>query len=405
MEKQCFESGCTKRIAFACSCTNPKTYSCDGHYVWHLQNPASHLPESLIIQLSSIQRNALLPKLRNLLPYFQQFEMNILRNGKELIEFITMQINKSLARAKDLEKATLELLDGRGINTNCYQIIKSFNFQLSPDVSDSVENIKINLETILKFPESDASWKESSGIVFSRDYKIGGLVSIDLNSFTLSTLDWAPKIGAYCNACKIDKNSYFFYGGYLGGASRAESYLVNFSEKKYEALPNGICKHLAGISLKEDIVYIFGGRSDTAIVNSCEIFDLKLKEWKSINALPKACSSIAAAVLNNEIILSGYQFDCCYSYNNSIFTSILPLTGDCYKLVCEGWIFSKSLLYENKESNNSKWVSQNINNPWSNYLFTYTSCKKDQYFYFIDRSSSLMRIDTILKKLERIAFN
>ena len=405
MEKQCFVSGCTTRITIACSCTNPKTYSCDDHYVWHIRSPGLHVPESLIIQLSPVQRNALLPKLRGLLPYLQQYEVNIIRRGNDLIEFITMQINKALARAKDLERATHEIFADRGISKDDYQIISSFNFQPNTDVGDSVTNIKINIEAIFKFSDSDASWKESNEIIFSRDKNIGGLVSIDLDNFTLSTLDWAPKIGAYGHACKIDQNSYFFYGGYFDGASRAESYLVNFSEKKYEALPNGICKHIGGISLKEDIVYIFGGRSGTDNVNSCEIFDLKIKEWKSINALPKPCTHITAAVLNNEIILSGYQFNCCYSYNNSVFTKILPLTGNCHKLVCEGWIFASSLLYENIGSNNSKWVSQNINYPWNDYLLTYTSCKKGQFFYFIDGSSSLMRIDTKLKKLEKIAFN
>ena len=405
MEKECFESGCTNRIAFACSCTNPKTYSCDDHYVWHLRTPASHLPESLIIQLSSVQLNALLPKLGELLQYLQEYEMGIIRNGKDLIGFITKEIKMALARTKYLEKSIIELFVGRGINKDYYQIINSFNFQASPDVSDLVENSKINIKTIFKFPESEASWKESNEIIFSRDQSIGGLVSIDLNNFTLSTLDWAPSIGTCGHACKINRNSYFFYGGHIGGASRAESYIVNFSEKSSEALPNGICKSSGGISLKEDKVYIFGGTSNYVIVNSCETFDLKLKEWRSINVLPKACTHVTAAVLNNEIILSGRQLNCCYSYNNSIFTSILPLTGDCYKLVCEGWIFAKSILYENKESNNSKWVSQNINHPWNSVLCTYTSCKKGSYFYFIDISNSLIRIDTKLKKLEKIAFN
>ena len=408
MEKQCFASGCTTRITVACSCTNPKTYSCNDHYVWHLRTPVSHVPESLIIELSSVQRNSLLPKLRELLPYLQQYEMNIIRKGNDLIEFVAIQINKELARAKELERATFELLIGRGINKDDYQIINSFNFQPSPDVSDSVENIKMSIERIFKFSDSEASWKESNEIIFSRDQN-RGLVSIDLNNFTLSTFGWAPKIGAYGHACKIDRNSYFFYGGlYDGncyGASSEKSYLINFSEKKYEALPNGICKRAGGICLKEDIVYIFGGRSGTDNVKSCEAFDLKLKQWKPINALPKSCTHITAAVLNKEIILSGRQFNCCYSYNNSIFTRILPLPESYHKLVCEGWIFANSILYENKESNNQKWVSQNINHPWNSVLFTYTSCKKRQFFYFIDNSNSLIRIDTNLKKLEQIAFN
>ena len=130
-----------------------------------------------------------------------------------------------------------------------------------------------------------------------------------------------------------------------------ENPILLILEKSNTKFEKWACKYGGGIVLKDDQVYMFGGFS-SFLANSCEAFDLKLKEWKLINTLPIPCLYITAAVLNNEIILSGLHFDCCYSYNNSNFTSILPLSGNCYKLICEGWIFSCSILYENEECDN-----------------------------------------------------
>ena len=51
--------------------------------------------------------------------------------------------------------------------------------------------------------------------------------------------------------------------------------------------------------------------------------------------------------------------NCCYSYNGSTFTSILPLSVG-YKIVCEGWILANSVLYEYKENNQPKWITHNV---------------------------------------------
>ena len=60
--------------------------------------------------------------------------------------------------------------------------------------------------------------------------------------------------------------------------------------------------------MKDNKVYIFGGHNGS-VMNTCNTFDLKTKEWKSITALPQASYSITAAMLGKDIILSGYQFE------------------------------------------------------------------------------------------------
>ena len=156
--------------------------------------------------------------------------------------------------------------------------------------------------------------------------------------------------------------------------------------------------------MKDNKVYIFGGHNGSRNpTNECEIFDLKTKVWKSITALPQVTSCITAAMLGKDIILSGYQLSCCYSYNDSAFTSILTLPAGVYKIVCEGWIYANSILYENQDQIPSKWTFYNVN-PWNNFLWTSCVFKNNKFIYFIDNSNCLMRIDTKLKKVDRIIF-
>ena len=151
----------------------------------------------------------------------------------------------------------------------------------------------------------------------------GGLVSIDLISLRLSSIEYAPKIGGCCHACKIDKNKYFFQGGRAPSTTyRSDAIILNTKEKNYEILKNGPSKDCGGGTvLKNNKIYLFGGHNGAAM-NSCETFNLESKEWKPIHELPKPSYGVLAANLNNEIILSGYHHDCLYSYNNSVYTAL-----------------------------------------------------------------------------------
>ena len=106
-------------------------------------------------------------------------------------------------------------------------------------------------------------------------------------------------------------------------------------------------------------------------------FYLKIREWKSINVLPKAYYRITAAIIGNNIILSGYHLNCYYSYNDSTFSSILNLQEKVNKIVCEGWIYTNSMLYEDQIA--SKWSSYTAN-PWDQSLLAYCIFKRINSF-------------------------
>ena len=254
----------------------------------------------------------------------------------------------------------------------------AWNIDITIDKSVSrVNSIKTMIEELFTLDYGLLSWKESDQIIFPIDSNIGGLVSIDLESLIQSGLDYFPKIGAKCQACKITKYEYFFHGGKLQNNSsfRGEAYIINIKEKTFEKLQDGPIKDTGGSILKDDKVYLFGGYNGNDM-NTCDYFNLQTREWKSIHALPQPSGGITASILNKEIILAGYKHECLYSYNESVYTNALVLPKSKTKLVYEGWIFVHSTLYENVEENNIKWIVYNINHPWSDGLYVYSIFKK-----------------------------
>ena len=132
---------------------------------------------------------------------------------------------------------------------------------------------------------------------------------------------------------------------------------------------------------------------------------METNEWKLIQNLPQAAYHVTAALLNNNNVFTGLQLNCLYMYDDSSFSNILPLPPHINKIVCEGWILTNQILYENKEKNCQNWINHNINIGWNNVLWVFTTFRKNQYIYFIDCSNQLFRIDTSAKKLEKVSYN
>ena len=126
-------------------------------------------------------------------------------------------------------------------------------------------------------------------------------------------------------------------------------------KKNYEKLKSGSVKTVGCLVFKNNKIYSLGGHNGSPL-NTCEIFDLKTKEWKSIHNLLANSDHNSGTLLRNNIIITGYHFSCAYSYNDVVFTNILNLKSKTYSVACEGWILQNSILYENQEQNLLKWI-------------------------------------------------
>lgn len=93
--------------------------------------------------------------------------------------------------------------------------------------------------------------------------------------------------------------------------------------------------HGGGLAMKNNKVYIFGGWNGTD-KNACETFDLKTKKCKSITALPNYSPNVTAAVLGEVIIVSGYELNSFYSYDDCNFNIIFKVPAHCIKLFVRG---------------------------------------------------------------------
>ena len=279
----------------------------------------------------------------------------------------------------------------------------------------------------------------------NQDYRITdnlatGVALIDLNTRKLSIVDFTLEIGPFWQICKIDKSTYFFQGPLPTGMDiinrnrrsiinrrskgrfrcrrkdsedsmdnpqmEAIGYLMNIKTSTNKIIRNGPNKILAASVFKNNKVYIFGGYNGQNL-QTCESLNLDNSEWKSIHALPEGSMCMTAAALDRYIILSGYNLNCCYSYDDYAYARILNLNANCLKVVCKGWILTESVLYENVQGNHLQWLSYNILSPCNNskILLNQTVFNKNHFFYFIVDLISLMRIDTQRKVVEWMKFS
>ena len=368
------------------------------HLAEHTRAPGSHINESLIITFTQNQRTEQLPRLLEKLRDLQRLEHDIVKHLEAIVNCIQIEASKALKTVQELQKIVIDLITKNEVQKIDYEAI---DYSIKDLLGlEKIEEIKNRLRNLFEF--NLKNWKECNEVIFSRSKKTGELLSIDLQTFQISNLNFIPEIGRCSQASKINQNTYFFYGGLLRNP-HGEAFLINIKERNFEILQRGSIRYTGASAFKDDKIYIFGGCSTGFDkLDTCSTYDLKKKEWKTINSLPVPCYNMTAAVVGKVIVLSGEQMNCCYAYNDSVFAKILKLPSGIGKVVCGGWIFCNSILYENKDENITDWVRHNVNNPWDSFLLVSTTFKKGQYFYFIDGKDSLMRIDTELKKFEKI---
>ena len=411
MNFSCFKLSCLGRAIIKCDCISPSVFCCSDHVALHMMTQGVHTTESLVIQLGHEKKIELLPKITDLLKTLEELKKHICENAGMLIDFIAKESKQALGFLQDLEEVWISILKDDLIYKDNYEKALGMDAKVnSAGEAKQIEWLRNNISSLFEInADGRRIWEDCNEIIFSTEYNVGGLSSIDLDTLRRSALDFAPKIGSFCEICKIGKDTYFIHGGRFNNnkSHRVDTYLINPKKKSVVKLKDGPVKDYGGAVLKNSKVYLFGGSSsDILIMQSSEIFDLKENEWKSIHPLPAGgCYAVTAALQNNEIILSGLQFNCCYSYNDITYTNILTLDSNYYKIVCEGWIFANSILYENVEKCNNKWISHRISQSWNCFLWTHTTFKRNNFFYFIDGNNVLMRINTKLKILENIGYS
>lgn len=242
----------------------------------------------------------------------------------------------------------------------------------------------------------------SNQLLCSKDY-FEGLVRIDLKTFQVSPLNFAPKVFPYSNICRVTENQIFVNGGYNGTESVPDTYIIDIQSKSYETLPNSIKRDAAGIVYKDRKVFVFGGIEKKGVdLDACESFDIDKYEWSRLTPLPRVSKANTATLLGNRIVVLGFNLEYLLEYQESGFRELIKLPGDCMKFVFENWIVTPDELLENT-GNGFKWTRYCFPNSLKfGWLFTFSGTRSGKYIYFIDDVNGLLRIDTSEKKIDRI---
>ena len=403
-----FKNVCHKAVVYSCNCTDPEGYFCEKHFTKHIKTtPGNHTAESMMVKLSQSKSNELMPKLKNMRKQLQGYRRSLFTSLKVSINRIQQEATKQLKKLKDLDKEIVKMLTSKSVNKDTYERIVSNSLEIDSQLMKRASYITEHFTSLFDSYDLSSNWKECNEVLFQTKSPKSGLNSINLDTFKVSTLQYAPTIQHCGSALKIDRNTYFLYGGLIGymNVPSGEAYLLNLASKSYECLKHGPARGRAALVLKEKKIYIFS-KSDSQWESEqfCSQFDLQTREWTPIQRMPEKCQGITAALLNQDIIITGYELDSCYLYNESGYCKYMKLPSYKNKLICDGWILADSYLYE-LDKMTLKWRHYGVSNIWDKSLVINAVFRKKDYFYFIDLEYSLMRINIISKTVEKISYS
>lgn len=402
MLKKCFFARCSEKVTTSCSCKGNPIYICNAHLANHCSTSGSHVIVSHNLKF--------LTKAQETLQQLQKTKKEIINQTEKLLEYVVEASKKTLANIKKTEKIVenfiINTLTGNKISNREYEKFAKVSTQKKEPCFTDNSKIIQELSKFYQINSLEAKVFEDfecDEIIFSKKAFCRGLWSIDLKTFISRELDYVNIGLGGGGACAITKGVYFFYGGDKR-ACRGEVNIVNIVKKTVKTFERSTRRCCFACVFKNEKIYVFGGIISLGIFSneiteSSKTFDITLGKWGDIHNLPSKCYETTASVMNNEIIIAGYNFDKVYAYNDICYSPILDVKrGEC-KVVCDGWIVTSSNLFENKKSKNSKWKAYAISSKVLS-LCMYTTFKRGRYIYFTYDNDELWRVNTETKTVE-----
>ena len=411
MEKACFANGCKGEVASSCACGGKTTSSCKKHLMKHISLPNEHTIVSLLVSLPGPQAPECLLKISKALKYLKSIKEVYMNQTNKIINHIEKHTRKLIKTIRDTEKGLQDLFGkvcvGKKVNREQYELTQTLVIPEEMINLNRFDSVSENLNQLYNFKlfEQQDPVFECDLLISPTDQSTGGLFSIDLTTFKSLPLNYAPIIGRGVQATRIDKDSYFFYGGYTNKGYSGDIFILNLERKNYQSYESCSISGWGAAVHKSGNVYIFGGHDSRCFISTCKIFELQTKTWLNIANLPLAMQYPTAAVCNNMIILTGQLSEKAYAYENNEFSAILNLPADSNKMICTGWIVTRYILYESQNSRNDKWAAHQIIWDYPSCFWMPTSFKRNHFIYFINGGSNILwRIDTQLKTLTQIQY-
>ena len=465
----CSGDGCEVQPILYCDCQGVRSYLCSNHQISHMMIECIHNFNPLVNVLTASRLTVVQSQIVDALKYLDSLQTAVLKSAQTLIQTICASSQKLLEQVRSQQEKYLSILTqvskSKYIDKDEYrqilQLDKSFNYrhfayiesftndinnlfdieifpnrgsifefskstskelfqedEISPKIQQVPEPHP--LEEVKEIPKYDSS--DDSEYVFfsSTTHKRSDLVRIDLNTFKLTPLSFHPprRFSAYSQACKIQKDLYFYYDSYQG-RSNAEIFVVNFEYNSYEKISDHSERRRGACVMKNNSVYVFGGcyvtkilgfiSGETALMQNSDRFDLSTQTWRPIATLPSPSDSNTASLLNNEIYIVGgfLNFLLHYDTNTDTYREVFELAHKPqYKAICGKWILVESddRIFEIK--GNEEVCRYNMSNKlFRGSLLISCTFKKGKYIYLVLFNETLLRIDTEQKKLEEVKYS
>jgi Galactose oxidase, central domain len=199
-------------------------------------------------------------------------------------------------------------------------------------------------------------------------------------------------------ACKVDNGNYFYN-------IKNQNFILDLINRKaYPLLELNAGLIARGCTYKDSTIYIFGGSNKKAEqVNECHKFSQSSNFWMRIANLPKPSRYNSASNVNGHIYVVGINTEGILYYdeyeNKFINTYTLPPES---KVICENWILVNKQKYIWEISGNTI-IKHFTTTPWpGDYLAVSCAFRNENFIYFIQSKSTLMRLDVLNKRIERI---
>jgi hypothetical protein len=234
---------------------------------------------------------------------------------------------------------------------------------------------------------------------------ISGMISINLETFQVSKIRFAPKVFPYASILPISNKKLFVNGGYTGSASVTDTFIVDLASRSYEKFSSSVKRDSAGVVVKENKVFVFGGiEKREASLDYCEYFELNTCLWTRISPLPHQCHANTATLVENRIFLIGFQSEYLLEFNEDLgeYSQIIDVPPNCMKFVFENWIITPEEILE-FDVRQMKWQRYRFPSRLEfGWLFNFSCTRADGFIYFIDDVNGLLRLDIEQKKIDKI---
>lgn len=204
----------------------------------------------------------------------------------------------------------------------------------------------------------------------------------------------------------IPDNKVFIYGGTSNYIDSA--YIINLESNDVEIVPKGRRRSYAQATYLNSKIYIFGGYSNSARINSADEFDFMTKSWRALSPLKIKCDNTSTHILDDShIFIAGSpKFVNIYNVENGSYEDVrgqFDIEAKCLVVYDKDkkvmFVLSKKIYYC-KETGLDDWKEQGLNES-----FRSTTCRPvclRRKAYFVDSSDKVFKFDFDSLRLEEI---